>query len=227
MRFKSAKTGGYQVFAVTGANTVSFGIDFKDADTKGLLGFGIERIDKAENQRFFTFGSKGVPSIINHPNQKTTVKTNDHPIQSFVTDDFTAKPGREYEYLFHPLKGQPKNLDRSAKPISIKVRTEPQFSDLEHDVFFNRGVASSQAYTPEFQNQSPSKLDETDSAEAKRARKWLSRQLDDAILRFIGNAKASDTLLCCFYEFRYEPLVQALKDAIDRGVDVKIVIDAK
>jgi len=227
MRFKSAKTDGYQVFAVTGTNTVSFGIDFKDADTKGLLGFGIERIDKAENQRFFTFGFKVFPSIIKHPDQKTTVKTNDHPIQSFVTDDFTAKPGREYEYLFHPLKGVPKDLDRSAKPISIKVRTEPQFSDLEHDVFFNRGVASSQAYTREFNNQRPDKLDETDPAEAKRARDWLSRQLDDAILKFIGNAKKNDTLLCCFYEFRYQPVVQALKDAIDRDVDVKIVIDAK
>jgi len=227
MRFKSAKTGGYQVFAVTGTNTVSFGIDFKDANTKGLLGFAVERIDKTENQRFFTFGFKVFPSVVKHPDEKTLVKTNDHPIQSFVTDDFTAKPGRSYEYLFHPLKGEPKNLDRSATPISIKVRTEPQFSDLEHDVFFNRGVASSQAYTREFDNQSPSKLDATDPAEAKRAREWLSRQLDDAILKFIGNAKKNDTLLCCFYEFRYEPVVRALKQAIDKGVDVKIIIDAK
>jgi phosphatidylserine/phosphatidylglycerophosphate/cardiolipin synthase-like enzyme len=227
MRFKSAKVDGYQVFAVTGTNTVSFGIDFQGANTQGLLGFGLERIDKAENQDFFTFGFKVFPSVIKNPDEKTVVKTNDHPIQSFVTDDFTAKPGHEYEYLFHPLKGQPKNLDRSARPIPIKVRTEPQFSDLEHDVFFNRGVASSQAYTREFNNRSPSHLDATDPAEAKRAREWLSRQLDDAILKFIGNAKKNDTLLCCFYEFRYEPVVQALKDAIDRGVDVKIIIDAK
>jgi phosphatidylserine/phosphatidylglycerophosphate/cardiolipin synthase-like enzyme len=155
------------------------------------------------------------------------VKTNDHPIQSFVTDDFTAKPDREYEYLFHPLKGSPKNLDRSAPPIAIKIRTEPQFSTLEHDIFFNRGVASSQAYTREFNNESPSDLDKTDPKEAARAREWLSRKLDDALLKFIGNAKKKDTLLCCFYEFRYEPVARALKDAIDRGVDVKIIIDAK
>ena len=227
MRFKSAKTDGYQVFAVTGTNTVSFGIDFEDAHTEGLLGFGIERIDKVENQRFFTFGFKVFPSVVRHPDGKTAVKTNDHPIQSFVTDDFTAKPGREYEYLFHPLKGSPKNLDRSAQPISIEVRTEPQFSDLEHDIFFNRGVASSQAYAREFRNQSPSKLDKTDPEEAKRAREWLSRKLDDAILKFIGNAKENDTLLCCFYEFRYERVVGELKGAIDRGVDVRIIIDAK
>jgi phosphatidylserine/phosphatidylglycerophosphate/cardiolipin synthase-like enzyme len=227
MRFKSAKVDGYQVFAVTGTNTVSFGIDSRGADTKGLLGFGIERIDKAENKDFFTFGFKVFPSVIKNPDENTVVKTNDHPIQSFVSDDFTAQPDHEYEYRFHPLKGKPKKLDRSAQPIPIKIRTEPQFSALSHDVFFNRGVASSQAYAREFKNQSPAHLDATNPAEAKRAREWLSRKLDDAILKFIGNANKNDTLLCCFYEFRYEPVVQALKDAIDRGVNVKIIVDAK
>lgn len=227
MRFKSEKVDGYQVFAVTGTNTISFGIDFEEAETIGLLGFGIERIDKEENQRYFTFGFKVFPSVIKNPDERTTVKTNDHPIQSFVTDDFTAKSDREYEYLFHPLKGSPKNIDRSARSISIKVRTEKKFSTLEHDIFFNRGVASSQAYSREFNNQSPSKLDKTNPDEAKRARQWLSRDLDDAILKFIGQSKAGDTLLCCFYEFRYEPVVRELKAALDRGVSVKIIIDAK
>lgn len=212
---------------MTGTNTVSFGIDSEGADTNGLLGFGIERIDKVSNERFFTFGFKVFPSVVKNPDGKTAVKTNDHPVQSFVTDDFTVKPGREYEYLFHPLKGQPKNLDRSAKPVTIKVRTEPQFSKFEHDIFFNRGVASSQAYAREFGNNSPGKLDETDPEKAARAREWLSRKLDDAMLAFIGSAKKKDALLCCFYEFRYEPIVQALKAAIDRGVDVKIIMDAK
>lgn len=227
MRFKSKKVGGYQVFAVTGTNTVSFGIDFKDADTTGLLGFAIERIDPAEHQRFFLYGFKVFPSVVPHPDGQTPVKTNDHPIQSFVTDDFTAKPGRDYEYLFYPLKGAPKNLDRSEKPVSIKIQTEPLFSDLAHDVFFNRGVASSQAYAREFKNKSPDVLDKTDPKEATRAREWLSRKLDDALLKFIDSAGKNDTLRCCFYEFRYLPAAQALKKAIDRGVDVRIIVDAK
>jgi phosphatidylserine/phosphatidylglycerophosphate/cardiolipin synthase-like enzyme len=228
MRFKSTRTRGqYQVFAVTGTNTVSFGIDFEGVNTKGLLGFAVERIDKKEDQRFFTFGSKVFPSVVKKPDDKLIIKTNDHPIQSFVTDDFTAKPGRAYEYLFYPLKGSPKKLDRSAKPISIKVRTEPQFTSQEHDIFFNRGVASSQAYAREFDNVSPKQLDKTDPEEAARAREWLSRKLDDALLAFIKNAKKNDTLLCCFYEFRFEPVAQALKDALRRGVKVKIIIDAK
>ncbi len=158
MRFKSQKTGGYQVFAVSGTNTISFGIDFDGADTRGLLGFAVERSDPAEKQKFFVFGFKVFPSVIRNPDKKTAVKTFDHPVQSFVWDDFTAKPDRVYEYIFHPLKGTPQKLDRSAKPISIKVRTEPLFSKLEHDIFFNRGVASSQAYAREFDNKRPDEL---------------------------------------------------------------------
>jgi hypothetical protein len=207
MRFKSRTTGGYQVFAVSGTNTVSFGISFDNANTKGLLGFAVERSDPAENERYFMYGFKVFPSVIAQPGKTTTVKTNDHPIQSFVWDDFTAKPGRKYQYIFHPLKGTPKNLDRSATPIPIDIETEPLFSTLEHDVFFNRGVASSQAYTREFKNTKPDKLP---PAEQAKAREWLSRSLDDAILKFIANAKKNDTLLCCFYEFRYLPVAQAL-----------------
>jgi phosphatidylserine/phosphatidylglycerophosphate/cardiolipin synthase-like enzyme len=224
IRFKSHKIGGYQVFAVSGTNTISFGIDYDDANRKGLLGFAVERIDPTENQRFFMFGFKVFPSVVPKPDEKTAVKTFDHPVQSFVWDDFTAKPGRDYEYVFHPLKGAPKNLDRSAKPISISVRTEKLFSDLEHDVFFNRGVASSQAYAREFGNKKPDKLV---GEEQKRAREWLSRSLDDALIGFIANAKRGDTLLCCFYEFRYLEVAEALKASIDRGVDVKLIIDAK
>ncbi|MFY9830909.1 MAG: phospholipase D-like domain-containing protein [Rhodoplanes sp.] len=224
MRFKSRKVDGYQVFAVSGTNTVSFGIKFDDANTRGLLGFAVERSDPKENERYFMFGFKVFPSVIPEPDDKTTVKTNDHPIQSFVWDDFTAKPGRKYEYFFYPVKGSPKNLDRSARPIAIEVRTEPLFSTLEHDIFFNRGVASSQAYSRRFENKKPDKLPTKKQAEA---REWLSRSLDEALLKFISNAKKNDTLLCCFYEFRYLPVATAIKEALDRGVNVQLIIDGK
>jgi hypothetical protein len=45
MRFQSKKVGGYQVYAVAGTNTVSFAIDSSGANTKGLLGFAVERVD--------------------------------------------------------------------------------------------------------------------------------------------------------------------------------------
>jgi phosphatidylserine/phosphatidylglycerophosphate/cardiolipin synthase-like enzyme len=225
MHFVSEKTEGYRIYAVTGINTVSFAIDFRDADTAGLLGFAVERHDPTENERYFMRGMKVFESVVPHPDEKTVVSTFDHPVQSFVWDDFTAKSGREYNYFFYPLKGKPKNIDRGAKPIRIGVKTERLFSDNTHDVFFNRGVASSAAYSREFDNKSPDKIE--DPAKRQKALQWLSRDLDEALFRFIDNAKSGDTLLGCFYEFRYAPAAERLKAAIDRGVQVRLVLDAK
>jgi phosphatidylserine/phosphatidylglycerophosphate/cardiolipin synthase-like enzyme len=229
MRFKSIQVDGYQVFAVSGTNSISFAVDFTEAETQGLLGFAIERHDPSENERYFLYGFKVFQSVIAAPTSETVVSTRDHPVQSFVYDDFTAKPGRTYTYYFYPIKGKPKNLDRSAKPIPITIKTEPAFSKLEHDIFFNRGVASSQAYQRRYGNQSPEKLKKIGEVQkAEEALAWLSRDLDDAMLRFIDQTETGDTLLGCFYEFRYEPVIKALKRvATERNVTLKIIIDAK
>ncbi len=152
------------------------------------------------------------------------MRTYDQPVQSFVWDDFTAKPGQRFTYRFHPLKGRPKNLDRSSEPIPITVETEPLTAGA-HDVYFNRGVASSQAYTREFKNQQPDKI--VDAAERARAYQWLSRRLDEKLFEFIDAAGRGDTLLGAFYEFRYRPAADRLKAALDRGVNVKLVLDGK
>jgi phosphatidylserine/phosphatidylglycerophosphate/cardiolipin synthase-like enzyme len=226
MRFKSRQSKPFQVFAVSGVNTISFGIKADENAKKGLLGFAVERIDPAADERYTMPGFKVFRSLIPKPNEDTHVSTWDHPIQSLVWDDFTAKADHEYEYVFHPLKGKPKKLDRSAKPISIRVKTEPLFSNGSgsHDVFFNRGVASSQAYRRKFGTDPIKGLPD---GKREEALKWLQRDLLTAALRFIGSAKKGDKLRGCFYEFRYEPIVQALKDAIDRGVDVHLIVDAK
>lgn len=225
MRFRSSPTDGFQVFAVAGVNTVSFAITATAKARAGLLGFAVERIDPKEDERYFMKGYKVFRSVLPQWDGESPVSTFDHPVQSFVWDDFTAKPGYRYRYLFHPLRGKPKHLDRGAAPLSVDVRTEPLFSDEVHDVFFNRGVASSQAYAHKFGNVRPDELPTPELRQA--AMDWLTRELDDAILAFIAEAKASDTLLCCFYEFRYPPVADALKAAIDRGADVRIIVDAK
>ncbi|MBL7725859.1 MAG: hypothetical protein JNK27_17100 [Chitinophagaceae bacterium] len=225
MRFKSAKTEGYIVYAVTGTNTVSFAIDFRDANTKKLLGFAVERIDKRNGGRKFMEGYKVFKQLLPSPTEDTEVSTYTHPVQSFVWDDFTCFGDTEYEYYFFPLKGTPKAIDRTGRKISIKVKTEKLFSDTAHDIFFNRGVASSQAYRRKFFNLPPDKMNNPDMY--LRAMNWLSRQLDDALLDFIKQAEKGDTLLGCFYEFHYQPVVQAFKEALDRGVKVQIIVDAK
>lgn len=225
MRFKSLKIGGFQVFAVTGVNTISFAIDATKKAKDRLLGFSVERFDPKENQRYIMPGFKVFRSIIPNPQPHQQVSTFDHPIQSFMWDDFTAKPGRVYEYTFRPVRGVPKNPDRTAKPITIPVKTEQLFTTNDHDIFFNRGVASSQAYERKFGNNKPDKL--KSASKRQEALDWLTRDLDEAILRFIASAGPKDTLLCCFYEFHYEPVVKALAAARKKIHELKIIIDAK
>lgn len=226
MRFTSKKTSGYTVHAVTGTNTISFAIDFTKANTEGLLGFAIERFDPQRNERYFVRGFKVFKDFLAHADENTVVSTYENPVQSFVWDDFTAYPDYRYHYYFYPLKGTPKNLDRTSRPIKITVHTEPLYSKTEkHDVFFNRGVASSQAYARKFSNETPDKI--TNPAKKAAVLDWLARDLKAALLAFINQAGPNDSLLACFYEFRYPEAVQAFKTAITRGVEVKIIIDAK
>jgi phosphatidylserine/phosphatidylglycerophosphate/cardiolipin synthase-like enzyme len=224
MRFKSAATGGFQVFAVTGTNTISFAIDASDPAKRNLLGFAVERsVDGGPKTKMPGF--KVFKSIVPKPTSKTRVSTWDHPVQSFVWDDFTGQPDTKYTYFFHPLRGKPSKLDRSAPAVRVTVRTEKLYTKDQHDIFFNRGVASSQAYARKFGNKKPDTL--TPKSKAIAALHWLTRDLDEAIVKFIRTARKGDTLLCCFYEFHYMPVVDELKDAITRGVKVRIIIDAK
>ena len=225
MRFKSQQAGGFQVFAVTGVNTISFAIEASKEAKEGLLGFAVERFDPKEKQRYTMPGFKVFRSIIPNPQKHQQVSTAEHPIQGFLWDDFTAKEGRVYEYTFKPLRGTPKNLDRSAPSVTILVRAELLVTPNDHDVFFNRGVASSQAYERKFGNLKPDLL--KPASKRQEALDWLTRDLDEAILRFISSAEPNDTLLCCFYEFHFEPIVKALAGAQRKIRELKIIIDAK
>ncbi len=209
---------------MAGTNTVSFGISADDSARKGLLGFAVERVDPAKNERYYMHGFKVFPSVVPHPDANTDVSTFEHPIQSLVWDDFTAAPGHAYTYLFHPLAGVPKNLDRSRPPVSIDITTEPLYGET-HDVFFNRGVASSQAYARTFNNLAPDKQPTPRMRQA--ALDWLSRDLDNAMIRFIRSARKGNAIRACFYEFTYLPVIAELRAAIERGVDVAIIVDSK
>lgn len=225
MREISKTKYGYTIYAVSGTNTISFAIDFRKAKTKGLLGFAVERIDHNKGERKFMDGYKVFKKLIPHPTPEQVVNTYTHPIQSFFWDDFTAYAGTKYTYLFYPLSGNPKQPKRPVTGIELFIQTEPLFSNEKHDVFFNRGLASSQAYKRKFFNLSPDAI--KNESLRQQALDWLSRSLDEAILKFINETKKGETLLGCFYEFRYRPVVDATVEAVKRGVNVKIIIDAK
>jgi phosphatidylserine/phosphatidylglycerophosphate/cardiolipin synthase-like enzyme len=223
MRFRSRTAAAGRVYAVTGTNTVSFAIVASDLTEAGLLGFAVRRYDVAAGTDEWMPGFKVFRTLVPNPLPGEHVSTYDQPVQSFVWDDFTCRPDSRYRYVFHPLKGTPGKLVRSATPLTLSIRTEP-LSGERLDVYFNRGVASSQSYTEQYGN---TPIADLDPERQKQALGWLSRDLDDALLRFVDQTEPGDTLLGCFYEFTYDPAAAALKAAIDRGVDVQLIVDAK
>src|SRR5262249_49172655 len=79
-----------------------------------------------------------------------------------------------------------------------------------------------------FENQFPQITTETEllgsSELAEKARKWLSRGLEEALLAYLAQAKdKSYALHAVVYEFQKPNLLQGLRQALDRKVDVKVV----
>jgi phosphatidylserine/phosphatidylglycerophosphate/cardiolipin synthase-like enzyme len=223
MRFRSRTAAAGRIYAVTGTNTVSFGVVAAPETQDGLLGFAVRRYDLAAGTDSWMPGFKVFRSLVPDPTPGLQVSTYDQPVQSFVWDDFTLQPDSRYRFVFHPMKGTPASPVRSATPLTVTVRTEPLYG-ATHDVFFNRGTASSQAYTDLYGNTPIANLPPD---RQQQALGWLSRDLDDALLRFVDQTQPGDRLLCCFYEFTYLPAATALKNAVDRGVDVQLVVDGK
>ena len=51
MRYRSKLSGGLKIFAVAGTNTVSFGVHGTKVARSGLLGFAVERVGPAKDER--------------------------------------------------------------------------------------------------------------------------------------------------------------------------------
>ncbi|HXC53437.1 MAG TPA: phospholipase D-like domain-containing protein [Candidatus Limnocylindrales bacterium] len=210
------------VHAVSGTYVVLLGIDMKQADTTGLLGFAIRRADPVENEDYWLQGMRTFEASYPNPPDGALVSTRDHPVQDFLWSDFTAKPGRKYTYTIVPVTGKPKKLLHGAG-VSIEVETESE-SDGEHAIYFNRGVIGSQAYARNWQA-APNKLS---PIEKEKALDWLSRGLDEAVMAHIAKAKdESYGLRAAVYEFDYEPVIEAFQKAHASCRNVQIVYDAR
>ncbi len=207
------------VNAIAGSYVVLLGFDAAPAARKGLLGFAINRNDLTEKEQFWLKGFRTFEATDPNPAPGSLVSTQEHPIQGFQWGDYTAKPEHTYVYKVVPVYGTPKNLSYGPA-VEVKVTTESEEND-EHAIYFNRGVAGSQAYVRKFGNKTPEEA-------GPEAFKWLSRGLEESILEFIGLAKDKRfSIRAAAYEFSYHPVLQAFKDAAARGADVKIVYDCR
>ena len=213
-------TNGLKVHAVSGTYVVLFGFDLPENQCDGLMGFSIHRFDHTENEAFFMEGMKAFEETDPGFPPPASYSTKDQPVQSFQWSDYTAKPGHDYTYTVIALKGSPTNLTEHAKTI-IRIQTESPEGGT-HDVYFNRGVAGSQAYAKRFGNKRPDKVPN------RQAWIWLSRGLYEALSDFVASAVPDKhALRIAAYEFHYEPFLQVVKAAVDRGVDVKIIYDGR
>ena len=214
---RKAHHGPLSVHAIAGSYVVLLGMNMEEASTKGVLGFAIERIDHTQNDRrdwlagFKTFPGLNVP-------KGTLVSTHEHPIQSFQWCDFTTRKNHEYTYRVVAMRGKPGALT-DGEEVSVKISMENE-DEGTHAVYFNRGVAGSQAYARKFGNRRP------DQVPDREAFRWLSRGLYKAMLDYIAQADSKKFgLRACVYEFNQGGVLKAFRTAVDKGADVKIIFD--
>ena len=220
MRAKNS-SNELELYIVAGTHTVVLSMDMKKKPV-GLLGFAIDRKDLNTGKRIWLYGQKCFGSVIKDPVPGQQYPTHLHPIQSFLWKDFTTEPNRRYEYKVTPVFGEPKKPEYGESE-TIEIATEPYVKG-EHGIYFNRGVSGSQSYSERFGNQRPDKMPED---KQRQAYEWLSRGLYEGLLRFIDEAEDGQKLRGAFYEFHYVKVLQALKAAKQRGVDINIVYSGK
>jgi phosphatidylserine/phosphatidylglycerophosphate/cardiolipin synthase-like enzyme len=103
--------------------------------------------------------------------------------------------------------------------VSVRIQMENE-DEGTHAVYFNRGVAGSQAYARKFGNRRP------DQVPNREAFRWLSRGLFKAMLDFIAQADSKRFgLRASVYEFRQGAVLKAFRKSADKGADVKIIFD--
>ena len=205
--------------AIAGTYVVLLGIDLSEEDCP-VLGFSIHRQDHTEDEGYFLNSFKRFEETADKVPEGQSATLEHHPLQSFQWADYTAKPGHCYTYTVRALRGTPADL-RPFAEVAVTVQTESPEDGL-HDIYFNRGVAASQAYERRFGDRRPEEVP------GRAAYAWLSRGLNEALESFLRSCKPGrHALRIAAYEFNYRCFLDLVKNTLKRGVDVKVVYDAR
>jgi phosphatidylserine/phosphatidylglycerophosphate/cardiolipin synthase-like enzyme len=229
VRVRSAAQRDFRALAIAGTRAILMAIDCREGRRAGLRGFTFEREvvrpgSTLKPLRSLKVFKSLVPDPKNardpqDPTRPARFYTDRFPIQSFLWGDYSASPDTLYRFRIVPRYGQPGALTADARDeLRFEIHTEKEF-DAGHGVWFNRGAIASQKFAEEFENKPPQYIDDPKDKTVA----WLSRGLLEACLRFIEETPQGDGLRVAAYEFTYVPVLRALKAAIDRGVDVRIV----
>lgn len=220
--------GDFKVRVFAGTRTVLMALDCHEDLLDGLMGFGFRRetVGGPDPGMKWLRSLKVFRSVVpdpknardpEDPSKPRRFDTREFPVQSFLWSDYTAEPDTRYRFEVVPMYGRPGRLEMRAGPV-FEVRTEKEY-DQGTGVWFNRGAIAGQAFARDFGNQKPPAPEDPEDPVTR----WLSRGLLDACLQFIGMTAAGEGLRVAAYEFTYRPVLAALRTALDRGVDVRIV----
>ena len=217
-------TDQFKVKAIAGTHVVLMALDMDEATRQGLRGFAIKRGLKGQPQDWLK-GIKYFQALVPNPKAGDDYSSREQPFQSFLWSDYRASPGTEYDFTIVALYGDLHAMEeRHTLEFSIATETE---EDAKGGVWFNRGTIASHAFETQFHNRRlTDEMVNNVSDDGKLLdpeTQWLSRGLAEACLRYINGTKPGEALRVCAYEFTYQPVLGALKRALDRGVDVRIV----
>jgi hypothetical protein len=212
--------------AYAGTTGVLLAMNTSPEGREGLLGFAIRR-EGGDRPAQWLNGMLTFPGVEHEPGQP--LSTEQAPIQKFRWSDYRVYPDTTYRYEVHPVYGTPESPRIEDGP-AIEVSTS-SIRGGEHRVLFNRAAAASQAFSRKFPD-----IDE-ELAKAKEegrpqelpdeALAWLSRGLLEQIDGFIARAAdATWALDIAIYEYELPAILNAVKAALDRGADVRIVFHA-
>ncbi|HZC61447.1 MAG TPA: phospholipase D-like domain-containing protein [Streptosporangiaceae bacterium] len=221
---KRIEQGGVVVQAVTGNHAVFFGFDLAAEARTGCLGFALHREDHTEGEAYWIPGFKTFRSVVPQPSATTIYTTDKHPIQGMWWGDYSAKPAHDYTYKIIPVYGTPASpVVDDARSVTLDVSTSDPATG-KHGIYFNRGVAASQAYATKF-GAAPPALPPAKQAEAMT---WLSRGLHEALCGFITTAASPQLVVrAAAYEFTEPTVLAAFAQAHAAGADVKIIYHDK
>jgi phosphatidylserine/phosphatidylglycerophosphate/cardiolipin synthase-like enzyme len=222
--FKQA--GPFTARAISGTRVVLMAFDLDPQARAGLRGFAIKhQIAGSVASPTWLTGIKYFKSLVPAPVKGATYSSRIHPFQTFLWSDYALDADTEHKFTIVALYGAIAQLEERHN-VDIEIRTEKE-NDGHHGIWFNRGAIASHALAMQFQNKpiTAAMFNKVDAAGQllDPEVRWLSRGLAEACLDYINGAKKGQALRVCAYEFTYQPVLLALRQALERGVDVQIV----
>lgn len=236
-----AEANGVSVKAYSGTTGILLAFNVEPNKRQNLLGFAITR--EITSGRFagrvnWLQGMLDFPGTSKKKGE--LLATNVGPIQKFRWSDYSVYPGTGYAYTVHPVYKMTSVISVTAANRRIfleagpRVELSTQGFDGEDAIIFNRAVASSQAFSRRF----PDLDEEIEQARAagtlgdktlpKKALNWLSRGLVEKMEKFLEEALDNTWAIdIAIYEYHLPRLHNAIVDAAQRGVKVRVLYHAK